>query len=113
MPLASAIMCPSLASFLLWEPARAEPAKKSSLKGAVIQRFRMRGLRREPGRVGWLPSTSLAVEEVLDARKEAGALRARLLVAFALELLEKLALALGQALGRLHLDLDVHVAGNL
>ena len=36
MPLASAIMLPSRASFLLNEPVRDEPAKNSSRTGVVM-----------------------------------------------------------------------------
>src|SRR5688500_2630641 len=97
MPLASAIMAPRRASFLLTEATRAEPAKKRSLTKLVI-----------------VPALgALAVEEIFDAREEAGALRARLLVALSLELFQQLALALGQALRGLDLDLDVHVAVHL
>src|SRR6185312_433595 len=76
---------------------RAEPAKKRSLTELVI-----------------VPALSaFALEEIFDAREETGALRARLLMALALELFQQIALFLGQALRRFHLYLDVHVAVHL
>src|SRR5690606_3858529 len=54
-----------------------------------------------------------AFEELLHAGEEAGAFGARILVAFTLELLEQLALALGQVLRRFDLNLNVHVAVGL
>src|SRR5262249_35276606 len=66
----------------------------------------------DPAR-GGMTSVGLALEEFLHLREEARGGWRGLLVAFALELVEQLALAPGQVLGRLDLDLDVHVAGHL
>src|SRR5690606_7330904 len=85
----------------------------------------------EPG-VKWIPATSAgmtsgwsknlrrgggsgpaAFKELFHAGEEASAFRARILVAFAFELLEQLALALGQVLRRLNPDLNIHVAVGL
>src|SRR5262249_8966585 len=57
-------------------------------------------------------SVGLALEELLHLREEAQRVRGGLLVTFALELVEQLALAPGQVLGRLDFDLNVHVAGH-
>src|SRR5262249_14168492 len=52
-------------------------------------------------------------EELLHLREKARGVRRGLLVALALELVEQVGLTPGQVLGRLDLDLDVHVAGHL
>src|SRR6185436_516543 len=60
-----------------------------------------------------MTSAGLALEELLYAGEEAGRMRRGLAVALALEALQELALAGGEVLRRLDLDLDVHVARHL
>ena len=60
-----------------------------------------------------LGSRRLALEEALDPVEKAQRLRRGFLVALPLEGLEQLALFAREILGRLHLDLDVHIAGDL